>query len=317
MTLQQLKCLCTIVDESFNITRAAQKLHVSQPGLSKQLRQLEGELGARLLTRRSNRTTGLTTAGHAVLPVARRMMKEAATIKELLIETDEADKGQITIATTHVHARYSLLPVMKQFRKMRPSVRVTLRLGNPQQIAHWVSTGDADLAVGTMSAHALRGLMSVPCFRVAHCVITPMRHPLLKLRHPGMEDVAKYPLIGTGAESRLSALITERFASYGLRPDFIMHVLDIETVKKYVQLGFGIAVIPTIAVETKFDRELQIIDAGHLFPPTIDSVITQDDLSGRQYVIDFVSLVAPRHSGGKSIQDLPAERTRKAGRVGR
>jgi len=317
MTLQQLRCLCTIVDESFNITRAAHKLHASQPGISKQLRQLENELGSKLLTRRSNRTTGLTTAGHAVLPVARRMMKEAATIKELLIEAGDADKGQITIATTHVHARYSLLPVMKQFRKMHPSVRVTLRLGNAQQIAYWVSTGDADLAIGTASVHSLRGLVSVPCFRVAHCVITPMRHPLLKLRHPGMEDIAKYPLISTGADSRLSALITERFASFGLRPDIVMHVLDIETVKKYVQLGFGIAIVPTIAVETKFDRYLQMIGAGHLFAPTIDSVITQDDLSGRQYVIDFVNLVAPKHAGRRAIQDLPGNRASKASRPDR
>jgi LysR family transcriptional regulator, cys regulon transcriptional activator len=306
MTLQQLRCLCAIVDESFNITRAAEKLHASQPGLSKQLRQLENDLGFKLLMRRSNRTTGLTAAGHAVLPVARRMMKDAATTKEALSAVDDANRGQITIATTHVHARYSLLPVMKEFRKTHPGVRVTLRLGNPQQIAYWVSTGDADLAIGTASVHSLRGLVSVPCFRVAHCVITPMRHPLLKLRHPGMEDIAKYPLVSTGADSRLSALITERIASFGLQPDIVMHVLDIETVKKYVQLGFGIAIVPTIAVEAKFDRDLQMIGAGHLFAPTIDSVITQADLSGRQHVLDFVNMVVPKREGRRAIRDLPA-----------
>lgn len=311
MTLHQLRCLCTIVDESFNITRAAEKLHASQPGISKQLRQLENALGFKLLTRRSNRTMGLTTAGHAVLPVARRMMKDASTIKELLAEVGDAGKGQITIATTHVHARYSLLPVMKQYRKMHPGVRVTLRLGNAQQIANWVSTGDADLAIGTASVHSPRGLVSVPCFRVAHCVITPMRHALLKLRPPRMEDVAKYPLISTGADSRLSALITERFAAFGLRPDIVMHVLDIETVKKYVQLGFGIAIVPAIAVESRADRDLAIIDAGHLFAPTIDSVITQDDLSGRQYVVDFVDMVAPRRAGSRAIRDLPRSRAKR------
>ncbi|HEX2831212.1 MAG TPA: LysR substrate-binding domain-containing protein [Burkholderiales bacterium] len=306
MTLQQLRCLCAIVDESFNITRAAEKLHASQPGLSKQLRQLENELGFKLLMRRSNRTTGLTAAGHAVLSVARRMLKEAATMKDVLSALGDASTAQITIATTHVHARYSLLPVMKQFRKMHPSVRVTLRLGNAQQISYWVSTGEADLAIGSASAHSPRGLVSVPCFRVAHCVITPMRHPLLKLRHPGMQDIAKYPLISTGADSRLSALITARFASFGLQPDIVMHVLDIETVKKYVQLGFGIAIVPTIAVEAKFDRDLQMIGAGHLFAPTIDSVISQDDLSGRQHVEDFVNLVAPKRARGRAIRDLPA-----------
>lgn len=306
MKLQQLRYLCTIVDESLSITRAATKLHTSQPGVSKQLRLLEEELAAKLFVRRSNRTLALSATGHAILPLARRIVKDSETLKRVVRDAGDPEKGELVIATTHVHARYSLTPVLARFRSLYPGVRVRLLLGRPQQIAYWVSTGDADVAIGTAAIGSLPSLVTVPCFRLAHCIIAPPNHPLLRRRYPSLSEIAKYPLISTAVDSNLTTLITDRCAALGLRPNIVIYAAGIEIVKKYVEIGLGIAVMPTIAVELKAERKLRVIDATHVFEPAIVSVITQDDLASRQYISDFVEMVAPKQRGKRAIRELPA-----------
>src|SRR3954462_9065292 len=182
MKLQQLRYLCAVVDEGFSFTRAGQKLHTTQPGISKQIRELEAELGAPLLTRRRNRGIGLTPLGHAILPTARRMLSETDTIKEIAADGGDSGGGQIVIATNHVHAQYTLLPVLTELRRRHARVRVHLLQGSPSEIAYWVSSAEADVGFGTAAVDRTPGLVSVPCFRVPHCLLAPAGHPLL--RHP-------------------------------------------------------------------------------------------------------------------------------------
>jgi LysR family cys regulon transcriptional activator len=304
MKLQQLRYLCTIVDESFSITKAASKLHTSQPGISKQLRLLEEELKTRLLSRRRNRATGLTAGGEAILPTARRILKEADTLKQILADEGDPDKGQIVIATTHVHARYTLLPILRQFRSRYPRIGIHLVQGSPSEIAYRVSTADADIGLGTTTLDSSPGLISIPCFRMPHCVITPPRHPLLKQRRPTLEAIARYPFITTGPGTRLSNLVAERFASYGLHPDIVMRAPDIEVIKKYVEVGFGIAVIPTIAADSRLETNVRAIDVSHIFEPTIASVILQDETVTRPYLKDLIDLLVPRRGSRRTIRQV-------------
>lgn len=304
MKLQQLRYLCTIVDENFSITKAASKLHTSQPGVSKQLKLLEDELRTQLLVRRRNRVIGLTDGAQTILPTARRILKEVETLKQILADAGDLSKGEMVIATTHVHARYILTSIFKQFRKKYPRVTIHLLQGTPHEIAYWVSTGEADLGVGTTPIDLALGLVSIPCFRVHHCVITPPEHPLLSQRRPSLEVIAQYPLITTGPGSRLGNLVAERFASYGLRPDIVMRALDIEIIKRYVQLGFGIAVVPTVAIDSKSDNGLRVLNVSHIFEPTIASIIVQDDIPVRKYVQDFIDMVAPRKNNTRRIRDI-------------
>jgi LysR family cys regulon transcriptional activator len=302
MKLQQLRYLCTIVDESFSITKAASKLHTSQPGISKQLRLLEEELNTRLLSRRRNRATGLTAGGDAILPTARRILKEAEALKQILADEGDPDKGQIVIATTHVHARYTLLPILRRFRSRYPRISIHLVQGSPAEIAYRVSTAEADIGLGTTTLDRSPGLISIPCFRMPHCVITPPGHPLLRQRRPALETIARYPFITTGHGTRLSNLVAERFASYGLHPDIVMRAPDIEVIKTYVGAGFGIAVIPTIAVDSRSEPGVKAIDASHIFEPTIASAILQDDTATRPYLKDLIGLLVPRRGSRRTIR---------------
>ena len=304
MKLQQLKYLCTIVDQDFSITKAAAKLHTSQPGISKQLRMLEDELKTILLVRRRNRVTALTESAEAILPTARRILKEADTLKQILADGGDPAKGRLVVATTHVHARYTLLPIYRRFRRKYPGVTIDMLHGNPVEIAHWVSTGEADAGLGTPPADLARGLVCIPCFRMQHCLITPLGHPLLRERRPQLETIARYPMITTAVRSRLENLVAERFASRGVRPNVVMHALDLETIKRYVQMNFGIAVVPTVAVSGPGKQRLRVIDIDHVFEPTIASLIVQDDVPTRLYVEDFIDMVAPRRNGKRQIRDV-------------
>lgn len=304
MKLQQLRYLCAIVDESLSITRAASKLHTSQPGVSKQLKLLEEELMTPLLVRQRNRVINLTHEAHAIIPTARRILKEVETLKQILADAGNPNKGKIVIATTHVHARYTLPPIFQQFRKKYPAVVIHLLQGSPHSIAHWVSTGEADLGLGATPPDLPPGLVSIPCFRLSHCVITAPKHPLVKLRRPSLDVIARYPLITNGPGSRLGNLVNERFASFGLKPNIVIQTIDIEIIKKYVQQDFGIAVIPTIAVDPRMESGLKQIDVSHIFEPTIASMIVQDDAPVRQYVSDLIDMLSPRHGSKRRIRDV-------------
>ncbi len=304
MKLQQLKYLCTIVDQDFSITKAAATLHTSQPGVSKQLRMLEDELKTRLLVRRRNRVIALTDGAEAILPTARRILKEAETLKQILADGGDPSKGRLVAATTQVHARYTLTPIYRRFREKYPRVTIDMLHGTPVEIAHWVATGEADVGLGTTPAHLAPGLVGIPCFRMQHCVITPPRHPLLRQRRPSLETIARYPMITTGVRSRLENLVADRFASHGLTPNIVMHALDLETIKRYVQMNFGIAIVPTIAISERGDHGLRVVNINHVFAPTIASLIVRDDTPTRRYVEDFIDMVAPRKDDRRQIRDV-------------
>jgi LysR family cys regulon transcriptional activator len=304
MKLQQLRYLCTIVDESLSITRAASNLHTSQPGVSKQLKLLEEELMTPLLVRQRNRVINLTHEAHAIIPTARRILKEVETLKQILADAGNPNKGKIVIATTHVHARYTLPPIFRKFRKEYPAVVIHLLQGSPHNIAHWVANGEADLGLGATPPDLPPGLVSIPCFRLPHCVITAPGHPLARMRRPALEVIARYPLITNGPGSRLGNLVTERFASFGLKPNIVIQTIDIEIIKKYVQQDFGVAIIPTVAVDPKMESGLRQIDASHIFEPAIASMIVQDDIPVRRYVSDFIDMLSPRRGSRRSIRDV-------------
>ena len=304
MKLQQLRCLCAIVDESMSITRAAARLHTSQPSVSKQLKLLEDELNTSLLVRHRNRVVNLTDEALAIIPTARRILKEVETLKQILEDAGNPNKGKIVIATTHVHARYTLPPIFRHFRKKYPAVAIYLLQGSPHNIAHWVSTGEADVGLGATAADLPPGLVSIPCFRLPHCVITSPKHPLRNTIRPSLDAIARYPLITNGPGSRLGNLVRERFASFGLKPNIVIQTIDIEIIKKYVHDDFGIAIIPTIAVDRKTDMGLRKIDVSHIFEPAIASMIVQDDAPVRRYVAEFIEMLRPPHGKGRRIRDV-------------
>jgi len=291
MKLNQFKAFCEVIDAGLNVGRAANKLHMVASGVSKQLKLLEQELSVPLLERKGTRIVRLTKAGTSVLPVIRRILKDVERVRQIPRDIQLGSDGQLTIATTNINARDILVSVMQQFKKTYPSVELQLRQGTPIQIANWLLSGEVDLGIGTVPAAAAASMIRLPCYEHDHSVIVPRGHPLLRERHITLEQIAKYPLIANYADSRLGRLLEEPFIAKGIDFRVMIRATDPSVIKKYVAVGFGIAVLPTVALDPKEDSALRAIPAAHLFRSSTVSVIRRREAELPAYGNAFIEMV--------------------------
>jgi len=183
MKLQQLRYLVEVARQGLNVSEAAEALYTSQPGISKQIKLLEDELGVIVFERSGKRLTAITEPGKVVLEIAERMLRDAENIRRVGEEYAGGDSGSLVIATTHTQARYALPAVVKNFVDRHPKVRLSLHQGHPTQIAEWTLKGEADIAIATEALDQYPQLVMLPCYQWVHCVIAPDGHPILAESH--------------------------------------------------------------------------------------------------------------------------------------
>ena len=294
MKLQQLRYLCEVASRGFSISDAATALHTSQPGVSKQIRLLEEELGVEMLVRSGKRVVDLTEPGRAIVKVAQRVLREAANLKRVAEDYHAEDTGTFTIATTHTQARYSLPNVIKQFSERYPKVKLTLHQGNPSQIASEVMSGRADLGIATESLSDVTELMSLPCYEWHHCLVTPLDHPLLNQGSISLFDIGRYPIITYDTAFAGRSKINRAFEQRGVAANIILSALDADVIKAYVALGLGIGIVAKMAFEPARDTELRMIEIDDLFPLNTTRIAFRRDGYLRRYVYDFIELFAPQ-----------------------
>jgi LysR family cys regulon transcriptional activator len=293
MNLQQLRYLNEIVRQGLNISDAANALYTSQPGVSKQIKLLEDELGIEIFVRNGKRITALTEPGRAILEIAARMLHDAGNLKQVSEEFRTQDSGALTIATTHTQARYALPPMVKQFIKRYPKVRLHLHQGSPTQIAEQVLSGEADIAIATESLMLYDELVTLPCYEWNHCVITPPRHPLLAEKKLTLEKLAQYPIITYDFAFSGRGKINAAFEARGLAPNIVLTAIDADVIKTYVELGLGIGIVAHMAFIPERDKHIRMIEAGHLFQPSTTRIAIRKNEYLRGYAYDFIELFAP------------------------
>src|SRR5688572_7911533 len=170
MKLQQLRFLSAIAKHSLNISSAAENLHTSQPGVSKQIKLLEDELGVELFTRSGKHLTQITPVGRRVIAHADTILKEVGNIKRLAEEYRDDRKGTLDIATTHTQARYILPPVIELFRQQYPQVDLHLHQGTPRLISEMAVSGEVEFAVATEALALYSDLVMMPCYSWNRCI---------------------------------------------------------------------------------------------------------------------------------------------------
>ena len=292
MKLQQLRYLCEIVDSGLNVSRAAAALHTSQPGISKQIRMLESELGVSLLERRRTRITGLTDAGAALLPTMRNMLQGAEHLRRQAREVASPAKAKLIIATTHTHARYVLPAMFKRFVQRHPHVSLQMRQTRTERILELLRSGEADIGVTTEPIEPLKGIALVPCYRFGHSVITQPKHPLLALRRRlSLDHLLRYPIVTYDERFRLGRAVREEFEKRGLEPNIVVRAIDSDIAKAYVEAGFGVAVLMNIAYSRIDDRGLRAIPATHLFGDIVCYAMTLEDRPLAHHARDFIALM--------------------------
>ena len=294
MKLEQLRSLCHIVAQGYSVSRAAQVLNSPQPGVSRQLRALERELGVDVFRRNRKRLLGLTAPGAAILKVARRMLADAENLGKIGREFSASDSGSLTVATTHTQSRYALPGVVQRFSARYPKVRLMLRQGNPAEIVELTRSGEADLCIGSESAMVSDELLFFPCYELERIVLTPPRHPLLRERRLTLNALARFPIITYDPPFIARSKLARAFEAQGLAPNIVLSATDTDVIKSYVELGLGIAIVARLAFDPARDRKLRALNASHLFDSnTIHLGLRRHDYL-RSYVFDFIEMYAPR-----------------------
>lgn len=294
--LQQLRYLTAIVRNNLNISAAADSLYTSQPGISKQLRLLEEELGVELFGRNGKHLTEVTPVGRQIIAKAESILREVNNIQMLAEEYRDDRRGNLSIATTHTQARYALPPVIKAFRERYPAVNLQVHQGSPAQIAELVQSGEVDFAIATESLELFEDLVMLPCYIWQRCVLVPCGHPLTTLGRLTLQDVARYPLVtyvfGFTGRSQLD----DAFRSVQIRPVVAFTATDADVIKTYIRLGMGVGIVARMAYDPQQDQDLVRLDAGHLFAANVTKIGFRRGMFLRCYMYDFVELFAPHLS---------------------
>ena len=296
MNLQQLRYLAAVVDHGLNVSDAAEALYTSQPGISKQIRQLEDELGLKVFVRQGKRLASLTPAGAVVVATARKALAEIGNLKRVADEFRREDTGTLSIATTHTQARYVLPRVLQAFAERYPKVRVILHQGNPRQVAEHTLNGETDVGIATEALADFPELVTLPCYTWNRCVLVPLAHPLAKLKgRLTLEALAKYPIITYDFSFTGRSQINAAFAARDLEPNVVLTALDADVIKTYVELGMGIGIVAQMAWDAARDKALVKLDASHLFAPSTTRLALRRNVFLRGYVYAFIALFAPKY----------------------
>lgn len=293
MNLQQFRYLSMLADSGLNVSRAAERLHTSQPGISKQLRLMEQELGVELFRRHGKHLQALTPVGQAILEQARSVLQRVESIRQTAAEARDESRGSLTIATTHTQSRYLLPPVISRFVERYPDVQLQMQQGTPVQIAQLVSRGEADVAIATEALNDWPDLVTMPCFRWNRAVLVPKAHPLAKVKKLTLEQIATWPLVTYVQGFTGRARVDQAFELRGLQPRVAFTAADADVIKTYVRLGMGVGVIASMAVEPERDPDLVALDASHLFDWSTTSIAFRRESGLRGYMYDFFTLFAP------------------------
>jgi len=292
MNFQQLRSVRETVRCGFNLTDVASALHTSQPGVSRQIRELEEELGIELFVRAGKRLTGLTAPGAHVLPIVERLLLECGNLKKAGQEFMAQQSGLLSIAATHSQARYALPAAVQEFRQQFPHVKLHLHQGSPRQVAQMLLSGEADVAIATEALSDYPELLALPCYRWTHAVVVPPGHRLLDAPLT-LQRLAQFPLItyDTGFTGRMH--IDKAFAQQQLAPDIVLTAMDADVIKTYVQLGMGVGIVASVAYEAERDTALRALDAGALFGIQQTRLALRRGNYLRGYVYAFIASFAP------------------------
>lgn len=293
MNFQQLRSVREAARRGYNLTEVANALFTSQPGVSRQIRELEEELGIDIFERNGKRLTGLTEPGKEVLHIVERLLLEAENLQRAGETYSGKTTGTLSIAATHTQTRYVLPRAVQHFRTAFPHVRIALQQSAPEHIAEWVLSGKADIGIATEGLSRFEGLVSFPCYEWHHVIVVPDGHPLLAAKSVTLELLAEYPLITYDIGFTGRSHIDQAFTEQQISPDIVLTAMDSDVIQQYVTMDLGVGIVASMAAE-HLPGNLHPIPANHLFAPNVTRVAVRRGAFLREYAIDFIQQLAPK-----------------------
>jgi len=293
MKLQQLRYAWEITRNNLNISQTANSLHTSQPGISKQIRALEDELGVEIFARKGKHLSRITAAGEAILETAGEILHKIDNIRSIADEYRDQTQGSLSVATTHTQCRYVLPPVISQFIEKFPNVALHMHQGTPEQIAASAADGVADFAIATEALELYRGLVMMPCYRWNRAILLPKSHPLCEESTLSLRQIAEFPIVTYNFGFTGRSKLDEAFKAQGLQPQVVFTAADADVIKTYVRLGLGIGIVAKMAHDPVVDADLVAVDASHLFEASVTKIGFRRGTFLRSYMYDFMEMFAP------------------------
>lgn len=293
MKLQQLRYIWEISRHELNVSATADSLYTSQPGISKQVRLLEAELGVPIFARNGKHLTEITEAGKHIVAIAGEILGKVQDVKHIAQEHKNNQVGTLAIATTHTQARYALPSVVREFMDLYPGVNLHMHQGTPAQIAELASRGIVDMAIATEGMDLFDNLVLLPCYEWNRCILVPQGHPLTQIDEISLKDVAAYPIVtyvfGFTGRSQLD----QAFEKQKIHPQLALTAVDADVIKTYVRLGLGVGIVARMAYDPQADGDLVAINADHLFERSVTKICLRRDMFIRSFIFDFIRLFAP------------------------
>jgi len=269
---------------------------------------LEREIGLDLFVRTGNRLVGLTDAGRDAVELARRVLRDTGTILALAKNVQTGLTGTLRVGTTHIHACYALVEIVQRFLVAHPGVDLVLTQGTPIEILNWVREGSIDIGVSTLPKQLPEDIVTFEAYSVERCLIVPRRHPLLKVKRPSIQDIARYPLITYDEAFNSGWVVQREFQRRGVTPRVIIRATDANVIKSYVAAGVGIAVLQKMAIDLARDTDICIVPSDHLFPASMSMISVQKEHVLRPFGQDFISMIRAQ-TKRKPIQEDQLSRT--------
>ncbi len=296
MKLQQFRYITAMLRHNLNVSETAEALYTSQPGVSKQIRQLEDEIGVEIFQRHGKQIVALTPAGEEIVPLAQQALNLVESIRAVAREHADPNFGELRIATTHTQARYVLPAIIEQFGQRYPRVNLQLHQGSPAQIAEMLDGGEVDFGIVTESPELFAEMILLPCYHWRRAVLVPRDHPLHKVHKLdglSLQAVASYPVVTYVFGFTGRSDLDRAFARIGLKPKVALTAGDADVIKTYVRLGLGIGIVAAMAHQPGVDDDLVALDASGLFANSTTHIGFARDRRLRGYMYDFIALFAP------------------------
>ncbi|TWI67336.1 transcriptional regulator, LysR family [Pseudoduganella lurida] len=294
MNFQQLRFVREAVRNNLNLTEVAAVLYTSQSGVSKQIKDLEDELGIELFVRSGKRLTGVTRAGDGAVQIVSRILRETENLRRYASQYAGVDSGRLVIAATHTQARYTLPKVVEEFNRAFPKVTLELHQGTPRQVATMLADGDADIGIATEALDQAGDLQAYPCFTWSHCVVVPAGHPLLARTPATLADIAAFPLVTYNEQFTGRKRVDAAFNEAGLVPDLRLTAMDADVIKTYVRRGLGVGIVAEMALEDLERDGLVVLETdGELFGNCTTMLATRKGVFLPSFANRFIEMFAP------------------------
>jgi LysR family cys regulon transcriptional activator len=306
MKFQQLRYLVAVHENKLNITAAARLLHMSQPGVSRQIARLEEELGFQVFERQGRSLVRTTEAGENIVGRASRILRELQNIRRTSSEWAKIDGGALSIGTTHTQARYVLPEVIRRFRAKYPKVRLHLHQGTSEQIKDMLARNLLEFVIAAGADELFPQMVRLPVYRWHRTVVVPTGHPLASARNLTLEDLAAFPIVTYEFSLSGPSSISAEFEAAGLPFDVALTARDADVIKTYVRIGLGVGILASVAFDPTTDDDLVALDASHLFESQTSWIGFRRGSVLRAYMYDFIEMLAPH---------LTLKRVRKAEQI--